>query len=150
MIRLRRRILDPMIQIPHASVRSTGVRLPPVIFGISALGNLYQAMSQESKQEIVAAGLRHTAGPAIFDGAGKYGAGMALESLGHALRSEGVGPDDVIISNKLGWRRTPLTGPEPTFEPGVWKNLTHDAVMDISGEGILRCHAKGLALIGAP
>ena len=141
---------DPVIQYPHAEIRHTGIRIPPVIFGISALGNLYQAMTSERKQAIVAACQRHTASPVVFDGAGKYGAGMALEALGVALRQLGLGADDVVISNKLGWRRTPLTGSEPTFEPGVWKDLTHDAVMDISGEGILRCHAEGLALLGAP
>ena len=141
---------DLVIQYPHAEIRHTGIRIPPVIFGISALGNLYQAMTSERKQAIVAACQRHTASPVVFDGAGKYGAGMALEALGVALRQLGLGADDVVISNKLGWRRTPLTGSEPTFEPGVWKDLTHDAVMDISGEGILRCHAEGLALLGAP
>lgn len=138
------------LQHPGASIRRTGLCLPPVIFGISALGNLYQAMTGERKQAIVAACRRHTVGPVIFDGAGKYGAGMALECLGQALRAEGIGSEQVIISNKLGWRRTPLIGSEPTFEPGVWKNLTHDAQMDISGEGILRCHAEGLALLGSP
>lgn len=139
-----------MIQHPHAEIRHTGIRIPPVIFGISALGNLYQSMTPERKQDIVAACHRHTASPVVFDGAGKYGAGMALEALGVALRQLGVGADDVVISNKLGWRRTQMTGTEPTFEPGVWKDLTHDAVMDISGEGILRCYAEGLALLGGP
>ena len=140
----------PICQQPGALVRSTGLRLPPVIFGISALGNLYQAMPEARKQAIVAACIRHTAGPVVFDGAGKYGAGMALESLGTALRTLKVEPQDVIISNKLAWRRTALRGPEPTFEPGVWKDLKHDAVMDLSADGILRCHAEGLALLGAP
>lgn len=144
--------MDPACirQHPGAQVRATGLRLPPVIFGISALGNLYQAMPEERKQAIVAACRRHTAGPAVFDGAGKYGAGLALECLGRALRAQGVGATDVLISNKLAWRRAPLIGTEPTFEPGVWKELRHDAVMDIGVEGILRCHAEGLALLGAP
>ena len=139
-----------VVQQPGALVRATGLRLPPVVFGISALGNLYQAMSEERKQAIVAACRRHTAGPVVFDGAGKYGAGLALECLGRALRAQGVAPEQVIVSNKLAWRRTPLRGAEPTFEPGVWKDLQHDAVMDVSAEGILRCHDEGLALLGAP
>jgi D-threo-aldose 1-dehydrogenase len=139
-----------VIQQPGALVRATGLRLPPVIFGISALGNLYRSMPEERKHAIVAACRRHTAGPAVFDGAGKYGAGLALECLGRALRAQQVAPDQVIVSNKLAWLRTPLRGTEPTFEPGVWKDLQHDAVMDIGAEGILRCHAEGLALLGAP
>ena len=139
-----------IIQRPGAVVRNTGLRLPPVIFGISALGNLYQAMPEERKSAIVAACRRHTAGPVVFDGAGKYGAGLALECLGRALREHHVAADEVLISNKLAWRRAPLLGSEPTFEPGVWKDLRHDARMDISAEGILHCHAEGLALLGAP
>jgi D-threo-aldose 1-dehydrogenase len=143
-------IPSSVLQQPGTLVRASGLRLPPVVFGISALGNLYQAMSEERKHAIVTACRRHTAGPVVFDGAGKYGAGLALECLGRALRAQAVAPDQVIISNKLAWRRAPLRGAEPTFEPGVWKELTHDAVMDISAEGILRCHAEGLALLGAP
>lgn len=139
-----------ILQHPGAALRGSGLRLPPVIFGISALGNLYQAMPDERKAAIIAACRRHTAGAAVFDGAGKYGAGLALECLGNALRAQGVAADGVLISNKLAWRRAPLRGPEPTFEPGVWKDLRHDAVMDVSEEGILRCHAEGLALLGAP
>ena len=137
-------------QQARAAGRGTGLRLPPVVFGISALGNLYRALPDSEKHAIVAACRRHTAGPAVFDGAGKYGAGLALEALGNALRAQGVGADEVLISNKLGWRRAPLSGTEPTFEPGVWQGLHHDALMDIGGAGILRCHAEGLRLLGAP
>lgn len=124
--------------------------LPRIIFGISALGNLYRALGREEKRSLVAEALRQVPGPVLFDGAGKYGAGLALEELGSALRDLGADPGRVMISNKLGWRRVPLSGPEPTFEPGVWKSLTHDAVQDISGDGILRCHAEGLSLLGSP
>ena len=41
-----------------------------------------------------------------------------------------------------------LKGTEPTFEPGVWVNLTHDAVQDISHDGILRCHEDGCRMLG--
>jgi D-threo-aldose 1-dehydrogenase len=43
----------------------------------------------------------------------------------------------------LGWLRTELTTDEPTFEPGVWKNLKHDAVQKISYEGIMECFEQG-------
>jgi D-threo-aldose 1-dehydrogenase len=49
----------------------------------------------------------------------------------------------VIISNKLGWLRSKLITDEPTFEPGVWKNLKHDAVQKISYEGIMECFEQG-------
>lgn len=133
--------------ITHAS---RGIPLPRIIFGISALGNLYRALPPKDKRAIVGGALAGSPGTVVFDGAGKYGAGLALECLGEALRHHRADPGRVLISNKLGWRRTPLRGPGPTFEPGVWAGLGHDAVQDISTEGILRCRTEGLALLGAP
>lgn len=127
---------------------STGIDVPSVVFGTSALGNLYENVEQERKKHIVSECLRHVEAPVVFDSAGKYGAGMALEKLGAILAELGVAPSDVVISNKLGWRRTPLTGPEPTFERGVWFGLEHDAVADISYDGILRCFDEGCELLG--
>ena len=54
----------------------------------------------------------------------------------------------MLISNKLGWLRTPLTTAEPTFEPGVWRDLKYDAVQKISYEGILECYEQGNELLG--
>lgn len=93
--------------------------LPRIIFGSSSLGNLYKALSDDTKRALVAEWLRRRPGLVAIDSAGKYGAGLALESLGKQLGALGVPPDRVIISNKLAWRRAPLVGPEPTFEPGV-------------------------------
>lgn len=124
------------------------VRLPPVVFGISALGNLYRELTHEAKRAIVAACVAAQPGHTCFDGAGKYGAGLALEELGTCLRELNVPADQVLISNKLGWRRIPLTGAEPTFEPGVWHGLRHDAVQDLSRGGVRACHEEGLRLLG--
>jgi D-threo-aldose 1-dehydrogenase len=124
------------------------IQLPKVIFGTSALGNLYTAPDHEVKRQIVQECIAHTAGIPVFDSAGKYGAGLALESLGQCLRELNVAEDAVIISNKLGWFRTELRTPEPTFEPGIWKNLQHDAVQKISYEGIIECYHQGNQLLG--
>jgi len=124
------------------------IQLPEVIFGTSGLGNLYVAPSEEVKLSIVRECLRHSPIPVVFDSAGKYGAGLALESLGRCLARLNVNPEDLLISNKLGWLRTPLKTEEPTFEPGVWKNLEHDAVQKISYEGILECYEQGNSLLG--
>lgn len=121
---------------------------PRIIFGTSALGNLYAALSDEVKLEIVAEAVRHSPVPVIFDSAGKYGAGLALEKLGECLGRLDVSPEKVVISNKLGWKRVPLTTPEPTFEQGVWMDIEHDAVQDISYRGILECYEQGNALLG--
>jgi D-threo-aldose 1-dehydrogenase len=136
-----------------ASVRElgkTGLQIPPIVFGTSALGNLYQAYSDELKLAILREMVGSTDGPVVLDSAGKYGAGLALEVIGNGLRTLGVPPEKVIISNKLAWVRTPLRGPAPTFEPGVWFGLRHDAEQAISYEGILRCWGQGCELLGAP
>ncbi|SKC81760.1 aldo/keto reductase [Ohtaekwangia koreensis] len=119
------------------------ISLPPVIFGTSGLGNLFVALDEEEKLNIVSECLRLSQGKVVFDSAGKYGAGLALETLGKCLKQLNAPPENVIISNKLGWFRTELTTDEPTFEPGVWKNLKHDAVQKISYEGIMHCFEQG-------
>lgn len=121
--------------------------LPPVVFGTSALGNLFEALDQSVKLQIVKEMITHSNGKVFFDSAGKYGAGLALESLGKCLEALGVNPDEVLISNKLGWLRTKLETEEPTFEPGVWKGLEHDAVQRISYDGIMECYEQGNELL---
>jgi len=126
----------------------TGLVVPPIIFGTSCLGNLYEVVADETKQAIVAEIVRHSPAPVVLDSAGKYGAGLALEVIGNSLRKLGVPQSQVIISNKLGWYRVPLRGPEPTFESGVWMGLQHDAESRISYEGILACYEQGNELLG--
>ncbi|NML39156.1 aldo/keto reductase [Chitinophaga sp. G-6-1-13] len=121
---------------------------PEVIFGTSGLGNLYVALPDDMKLSIVNECLKCSQGPVVFDSAGKYGAGLALEVLGRSLKQLQVNPSDVLISNKLGWLRTELKTTEPTFEPGVWRNLEHDAVQKISYQGILECYEQGNKLLG--
>ncbi|WP_207426235.1 aldo/keto reductase [Pedobacter sp. SYSU D00535] len=130
-----------------SSKTQTTTSLPPVIFGTSGLGNLYTALDESVKCEIVGKAVAHSKGKAVFDSAGKYGAGLSLEALGNCLRKLEVKPEDVIISNKLGWYRTELRTPEPTFEPGVWRDIKHDAVQKISYEGILECFEQGNELL---
>ena len=123
-------------------------QFPKIIFGTSALGNLYRDPGFETKKQVVSEIVKHSPGVPVFDSAGKYGAGLALESLAAALKSLNVAPSEVQISNKLGWLRTELLSDEPTFEPGAWVNLENDAKQDISYSGILRCFEQGNELLG--
>lgn len=123
------------------------IALPKVILGTSSLGNLYSEPPYETKLAIVKAFLDNAPHPVMFDSAGKYGAGLALEVIGKTLADLNVSPDQVFISNKLGWLRTELKTEEPTFEPGVWKGLKYDAVQKISYDGILECYEQGNALL---
>jgi D-threo-aldose 1-dehydrogenase len=131
-----------------AELGKTGIRVSPIIFGTSCLGNLYQALPLRTKNDIMAACFEHVAEPVVFDTAGKYGAGLALEVIGNGLRQLQIHREDVMISNKLGWLRTPLRHPEPTFEPGVWKDLRYDAAQKISYSGIHACWQQGCELLG--
>lgn len=123
------------------------LHLPRVIFGTSGLGNLFVALEEEEKLNIVSECVRLSKGKVVFDSAGKYGAGLALETLGKTLKQLNVPPEQVAISNKLGWVRTELKTDEPTFEPGVWKNLKHDAVQKIGYDGIIECFEQGNELL---
>jgi D-threo-aldose 1-dehydrogenase len=122
--------------------------LPKIVFGTSSLGNLFVELDDETKNQLVQAAVEANTSLPVFDSAGKYGAGLALESLAAGLKALNVDPNAVKISNKLGWKRVPLTTPEPTFEPGAWVNLKHDAVQDISYQGILDCYEQGNDLLG--
>jgi len=132
----------------HFPLGKTGLLVPPIVFGTSCLGNLYQVVPDATKQALVDEMFRQGAAPVMLDTAGKYGAGLALETIGRALRARGIPSRDVLISNKLGWYRVPMRGPEPTFERGVWAGIQHDAESRISYDGILACYAQGRELLG--
>ena len=132
----------------YNEIGNTGLKIPQVVFGTGILGNLFRAWPKEEKLEIIRALFEHLDGPVGFDSAGKYGAGLSLEVIGWGLETLGIPADDVVISNKLAWRRVPLQTPEPTFEPGAWFDLTHDAIQDISYDGIIRCWEEGCKLLG--
>ncbi|OPZ25971.1 MAG: Pyridoxal 4-dehydrogenase [Lentisphaerae bacterium ADurb.BinA184] len=131
-----------------AKLGRTGLRVPPILFGTSCLGNLYEALAPEVKLEILRQWFACVEPAVVADSAGKYGAGLALEVIGDGLRRLGIPPADILISNKLGWKRVPLRGPEPTFEPGVWAGLRHDAEQRIGYDGILECWHQGCELLG--
>jgi len=124
------------------------MQLPPVIFGTSCLGNLYQELEDTVKRQILNEIFNRMGDTVVLDSAGKYGAGLALEVLGRELQQLGIRSGQVTISNKLGWYRVPLRTAEPTFEPGAWKNIIHDAVQKISYQGILACWEQGCDLLG--
>ena len=121
--------------------------LPKIVFGSSALGNLYGIVPDETKLSIVENWIRHQPN-SVIDSAGKYGAGLSLENIGRCLKLLNVDPTEVLISNKLGWKRIALTAEEPTFEKGIWFGLEHDAEQCISYDGILECYRQGNEFLG--
>ena len=126
----------------------TGLMVPQVIYGTSYLGNLYTALHYENKLDLMNKWFECSENPVVIDTAGKYGAGLALEMIGKGLADMEIHPDDIVISNKLGWYRVPLTTDEPTFEPGAWVNLENDCVQTFGYEGIIKCFEQGNDLLG--
>ena len=137
-----------MLSVKKEKGENIGIQLPPIIFGTSSLGNLYQSIDYETKRNIIKECIEHSFGKALFDTAGKYGAGLALEVLGKSLSDLNIHPDDVVICNKLGWYQTELLTQEPTFEKDVWMDLKNDAVQQISYDGIMKCFDQGNKLLG--
>ena len=134
--------------IQSRQLGKTGLTCPPIIYGTSFLGNLYRELAEEEKLNLMKEWFRVSTGEVMIDSAGKYGAGLALEVIGWGLDKLGIQPDQITISNKLGWYRVPLETEEPTFEPGAWANLKYDAVQKINYQGILDCWHQGCDLLG--
>lgn len=126
----------------------TGLTVPQIIYGTSYLGNLYRALPYKEKLALMQKWFECTEKPVVIDSAGKYGAGLALEVIGQGLDELGVDPEDIIISNKLGWYRVPLESEEPTFEQGAWADLEYDALQTFGYKGIVRCFEQGNSLLG--
>jgi D-threo-aldose 1-dehydrogenase len=126
----------------------TGLTVPQVVYGTSYLGNLYKALPFDQKLALIRKWFECTEKPVVIDTAGKYGAGLALEVIGAGLVKLGIRPEEVVISNKLGWYRVPLTLNEPTFEPGAWVDLQNDCIQTFGYEAILKCFAQGNDLLG--
>ena len=61
----------------YNEIRNTGVMIPEVIFGTSALGNLYEILPDDIKLDIIRESVNNVPSPVVFDSAGKYGAGLA-------------------------------------------------------------------------
>lgn len=127
---------------------NTGLVVPQVVYGTSYLGNLYTALPYLDKLALMKKWFECTEKPIVIDTAGKYGAGLALEVIGQGLADLGIDPEDIIISNKLGWYRVPLTSDEPTFEPGAWADLENDCIQTFGYDGIVKCFEQGNVLLG--
>ncbi len=134
--------------IKKTALGKSGLEIPEMIFGTSYLGNLYRELAYAEKLELIRGWFQCVEKPVVIDTAGKYGAGLALEVIGRGLSDLGIDPDDVVISNKLGWYRVPLVTSEPTFEPGAWAGLEHDCEQRFGYQEIRDCFEQGLDLLG--
>jgi len=118
----------------------TNVTLPRLGMGTAAIGNLYQAVSDEAARETVMAAV--TAGIGYFDTAPHYGFGLAERRLGDALAD--VDPrGTTIISTKVGRRLVPTDASGERH--GFVDADPFEPVFDYSADGVLRSHEASLA-----
>jgi D-threo-aldose 1-dehydrogenase len=140
------------MQVPKSETRvmlgKTGISVPRIVYGTSYLGNLYRAVPFTEKLDLMKQWFECTGKPVVIDTAGKYGAGLALEVIGRGMELLGIAPDELVISNKLGWYRVPLASDEPTFEPGAWVGLEHDCVQRFGYQEAIECFNQGNELLG--
>ncbi len=137
-----------MILTTKEPLGNTGLQTPQIVYGTSYLGNLYTVLSYKEKLALMKKWFECTDKPVVIDTAGKYGAGLALEIIGRGLADMGIHPEGIIISNKLGWYRVPLTTDEPTFEPGAWADLENDCIQIFGYDEIIKCYKQGNELLG--
>jgi len=131
-----------------SALGNTGLSVPQVVYGTSYLGNLYTALPMEQKLALMEMWFECTDKPVVIDTAGKYGAGLALEVIGKGLAKLNIRPEELVISNKLGWYRVPLSTEEPTFEPGAWADLENDCIQTFGYGEIIKCFEQGNELLG--
>jgi D-threo-aldose 1-dehydrogenase len=110
--------------------------------GASALGNLYQAMTDATATATVARAIEH--GIRYFDVAPHYGFGLAERRLGAALRA--ASQDDILISTKVGRLL------EPTHATGVRHGFVDadpfEPVFDYGYDAVLQSHRGSCRRLG--
>jgi D-threo-aldose 1-dehydrogenase len=126
---------------PSATLRilpSAPLAVPTLGFGAAAIGNLYNAVTEEAAEAAVAAAYR--LGVRFFDTAPYYGYGLSEQRLGYAL--DALHADDVVISTKVGRLIVSGTADEQPDDGFAVKGRR--AVFDYSRGGIMRSFESSL------
>lgn len=90
----------------HRPFGKTGLRVPPIVFGAAALGNVPRVIPDQTKLAIVGEWFRHVAPPVFIETAGDCGNGRALELRRKILWRLEIPPREVTIHHKFGWNRS--------------------------------------------
>ena len=131
-------------------IRDTGVTIPPVCFGTSALGNMPDTYSYEVEVDRAIATVK-----SIFDSAypfldvsRNYGMGRSEERIGLAIQELGGLPEGAIISTKLDRNMDTLSFTAADARRSIEDSLT---ALKVDKVDILHLHdpehASGLAQI---
>jgi D-threo-aldose 1-dehydrogenase len=86
----------------HGPLGETGLSVPPIVFGTSALGNVCRVITEQSKLTICGEWFQRVAPAVMVEVAYEHGDGMALEVLGRMLRRMEIDRDEVIVCLSVG------------------------------------------------
>lgn len=131
--------------MPPRRVGRTGLLLSEIGFGASALGNLYESMTDAEARATMDAAW--TAGVRYFDTAPYYGFGLSERRVGDALRA--VDRNGFVLSTKVG--RLLAAAPEITQASercGFHSPLPFEPVYDYSYRGVMRSFEDSLQRLG--
>ena len=85
----------------HRPFGNTGLRVPPIMFGTSALGNVRRVIPEQTKLEICGEWFRHVSPPVFVDTSHQDGNGLALEALARAFQRLDVSPEEAILASRI-------------------------------------------------
>lgn len=123
---------------------SSGLRLSTLGLGTAGIGNLYQEVDEGEAQRTVTRAVE--LGVTYIDTAPHYGAGLAEERAGRALRQ--LPRDRFVLSSKVG-RLLRSTPPRQRFDGHGFVNAgARERVWDFSAAGIRRSLEDSLTRLG--
>jgi D-threo-aldose 1-dehydrogenase len=85
----------------------SGTRVPPIIFGTAALGNVPRIIPEQRKLAICGEWFKHVEPPVWVDVAYHGGDGVALETLSRVLRRIDIPGDEVVVHLTLDSNQLP-------------------------------------------
>jgi D-threo-aldose 1-dehydrogenase len=126
--------MEPTERVPLAA---SGLSVTRLGFGTAPLGGLFRAVSEEEAVAVV--DRAYELGSRLFDTAPLYGAGLAEQRLGAALRARPRA--EFVLATKAGVQHG-----GPPAEDGF--TYADDEVFDYSYDGVLRSFEQSLERLG--
>jgi D-threo-aldose 1-dehydrogenase len=130
--------------IPFRRLRAAAPPLTELSLGCAQLGNLHEAMDDDTAHATVDAACE--AGMHYFDTAPHYGLGLSERRLGAALATRPRA--DYVLSTKVGRLLEPLPAVAGQDTEGFAVAATHRRVWDFSRDGVRRSLEDSLQRLG--
>lgn len=132
--------------IAQREIGSTGTYVSEFGLGTAPLGDLFEALSEETAQATVQAAW--DVGVRFFDTSPFYGHGKSEHRVGHFLRQQ-LRPE-FVLSTKVGRVFRPARDPA-TYAPDPWAGaLPFEFTVDFSYDGIMRSYEDSLQRLSLP